>query len=218
MILQGSETDWHMQVSWMSSDRWRSSSIPIRTLVLIDLQLMGQSKDGQSTFNTFAWCSGHLISGCLVHILYYTVRIYHFHNISHALLNASCGSAKDFVQVTVFKKIMTITRTLNPAPDAGWVLALTHSQVDGRKGAITVGQLWKGDDLNEHKTLAWMEPVTTLFYHTSVPQSALLGSHSSHDCLLDVPISLRSTHLMGASEGDQFYDFIGIHTVHQQQN
>ena len=77
MILQGSETDWHMQVSWMSSDRWRSSSIPIRTLVLIDLQLMGQSKDGQSTFNTFAWCSGHLISGCLVHILYYTVRIYH---------------------------------------------------------------------------------------------------------------------------------------------
>lgn len=80
---------------------------------------------------------------------------------------------------------MTITRTLNPAPDAGWVLALTHSQVDGGKGAITVGQLWNGDDLNEHKTLARMEPVTTLFYHTSVPQSALLGSHSSHDCIIE---------------------------------
>lgn len=221
MILQGpgSETDWHMQVSWMSSDRWRSSSIPIRTLVLIDLQLMGQSKDGQSTFNTFAWCSGHLISGCLVHILYYTVRIYHISQYITCSFECKLwGSAKDFVQVTVFKKIMTITRTLNPAPDAGWVLALTHSQVDGGKGAITVGQLWNGDDLNEHKTLARMEPVTTLFYHTSVPQSALLGSHSSHDCLLDVPISLRSTHLMGASESDQFYDFIGIHTVHQQQN
>lgn len=203
----------------MSSDRWRSSSIPIRTLVLIDLQLMGQSKDGQSTFNTFAWCSGHLISGCLVHILYYTVRIYHISQYITCSFECKLwGSAKDFVQVTVFKKIMTITRTLNPAPDAGWVLALTHSQVDGGKGAITVGQLWNGDDLNEHKALARMEPVTTLFYHTSVPQSALLGSHSSHDCLLDVPISLRSTHLMGASESDQFYDFIGIHTVHQQQN
>ncbi len=153
------------------------------------------------------------------------IYIYH-HILSYALLNESLGSAKDFVQVTVFKKIMAITRTLNPAPDAGWVLALTNpafttAKSGGGLGAITVGQWWNGDDLNEHKTLAWTEPVTALFYHTSVPQVALLGSHSNQSWLYVGCCNFIAFHPLDRRKREWFLRFdclICEEYIHQQDN